>query len=531
MSEVGPRKIDFEGTKDDYIVFMKGIVKRFPGVVANDHINFGLKAGEVHTLLGENGAGKTTLMNILYGLYQPDKGEIYMWGEKVKIRSPAEAIRLGIGMVHQHFKLVEPLTVSENIILGSTQAGRFILNIKEVEEKIRKLSEVYNLAVDPHAKIWQLSMGEKQRVEMLKMLYRNIKVLILDEPSGALTPKEVKELFTTIRSLTRKGYSVIFITHKMYEVMEISDRVTVLRNGSVVATLNREELEKHSLRDLSRMVVGEEIEVVEAKPYTKAERPIILEVKNLKALNDKGVLALKGVSFYVRNGEIFGIAGVAGNGQRELVEVIIGLRKAIEGRVIIEGKDITNKTPKDAIKQGIGYIPEERTTRGVSMDLSVAENLILGRHRDDKFIDNWILPIKKAKYFMNYQKINEYAKKLIYEFGIKTPSEGTPVKNLSGGNIQKLILARIIPTNPKLLLCVQPTRGLDVKATEFVRRKLVEHARSGYAVLLISMDLDEILTLSDRIAVIYNGEIMGIVPREEASKQEIGAMMLGRKAS
>jgi len=507
------------------LVEMKGIVKRFPGVVANDHIDFELNAGEVHCLLGENGAGKTTLMNILYGLYQPDEGEIRIRGNKVSIDSPLKAIRLGIGMVHQHFKLVDSFTVTENVILGCEKAGSFRLKIRDAEERIRKLSESYGIEVDPRAKIWQLSVGEKQRVEILKMLYRGVDILILDEPTSTLTPKEVDDLATIIKRMVEKGRSVIFITHKLREVMMIADRITILRSGRVVSTLEKSEVK---VDDLARMMVGGEFSSNVNKTNAKMGKTVV-KVENLKALNDRGMLALKGVSFSVKQGEIFGIAGVAGNGQRELVEAIMGLRKVIDGKIFIEGKDLTNHSTKEIIKNGVGYIPEERTTRGVAMDLTISENAVLGLHHAPSFLDKWFLPFEKAKFFLNYQSINQYTEKLISEFNIKTPSKETLARNLSGGNIQRLILARVLSQKPSILICVQPTRGLDIKATEFVHSKLLEQRKRGSAIILVSMDLDEILSLSDRIAVMYNGEVMGIVSAEKTTPEEIGLMMLGQK--
>jgi simple sugar transport system ATP-binding protein len=500
------------------VVEMKNIVKRFPGVLANDHINFEVEKGEIHALLGENGAGKTTLMNILYGLYKPDEGEIYVKGKKVEIKSPLDSIKLGIGMVHQHFMLVPPLTVTENIILGLKSSRGPLLDIPQAEKRISELSEKYGLKVDPKAKIWQLPVGHQQRVEILKALYRGADILILDEPTAVLTPLEVRELFKILKSMKEHGNSIIFITHKLDEVMAIADRVTVLRAGKVVSTVNKDQTNKV---ELAKMMVGREVLFRLEKAPPKIGKAV-LEVEGLKALNDKGLLALKGISFKVHKGEIFGIAGVAGNGQTELAQVITGLRKAISGRVIINGKDVTNKPPKEIIKQKTAYIPEDRMRLGLIRDFSVAENLILKIHDTP--------PIANG-FFLNFSEIGAFSERLIKEFNIVTPSKDVAAAKLSGGNLQKLLLARELSLNPELIIAEQPTRGLDVGATEYIRKKLLEERDRGAAVLLISYELDEVLSLSDRIAVMYEGEIMGIVKPEEVTIEEIGMMMAGSKLS
>ncbi|HIQ06748.1 MAG TPA: ABC transporter ATP-binding protein, partial [Anaerolineae bacterium] len=494
-------------------VAMRGIVKRFPGVLANDHIDFDVQAGEIHALLGENGAGKSTLMNILSGLYRADEGEIYLHGHRAAIYSPRDAINLGIGMVHQHFMLVQPQTVAENIILG-LQEPRFVLNMERAEREITALSERYGLHVDPKAYIWQLSVGEQQRVEILKLLYRGADVLILDEPTAVLTPQESEELGRTLRQMAAEGKAVVFITHKLDEVAAFSDRVTVLRAGRVVDTLDTPSTTKE---ELARLMVGRRVlfhlekpPVVEAAGIGQA----VLSVEHLHTLNDKGLPALLDVSFEVRAGEILGIAGVAGNGQRELAEVITGLRKATRGRVLVRGKPITNRPPLAVIEAGVSHVPGDRLGMGLVPNLPVSDNLIMKAYRR---------PPLAQGLFLNENAIVRFARRLIEAFQIATPSPETPVKLLSGGNLQRTILAREIEALPKrsnsgggLLVAVHPTRGLDVGATESVQRILLEQRAQGTAILLISEDLDELLVLSDRIAVMYEGKIMGVVPAEKA---------------
>ncbi|MBC7265159.1 MAG: ABC transporter ATP-binding protein [Chloroflexi bacterium] len=501
---------------------MRGIVKRFPGVLANDHIDFDVHAGEIHALLGENGAGKTTLMNVLYGLYQPDEGEIYVNGRRVVIGSPYQAIKLGIGMVHQHFMLAQPLTVAENVVLGLPSPREPLLDLAQAEKRINEISQAYGLKVDPRAQVWQLAVGEQQRVEIIKALYRQAALLILDEPTAVLTPQEVKELFVVLRRMAEQGHAIIFITHKLHEVMALSDRITVLKAGRVVATVNRSDATPEKL---AQMMVGRE--VLFRLPKEKVEKGrVILQVKSLEALGDKGLPALKEVSLAVHQREILGIAGVSGNGQRELAEVIAGLRPAREGKVLIDGQDVTNRSPCDIIEQGLAYIPEERLQMGVVTDFSVAENMILETHGQRPFADGGFLPLNRC-WFLNRRAIEDYATQKISEYDVKTPDLRTPARHLSGGNIQRLILARELSRQPKLLLAAQPTRGLDIGATEYIRRKLLEERARGTAILLISEDLDEILALSDRIAVMYEGEIVGIVPGEGADVEQLGLMMAG----
>ncbi len=495
---------------------MKGITKRFPGVLANDHVDFQVRSGEIHALLGENGAGKTTLMRILYGLYQPDEGKIAINGKAVTIRSPREATALGISMVHQHFMLVPPLTVAENVILGLKSTREPWLNLGEAQERIAELGRCYGLRVDPRARVWQLSVGEQQRVEIIKALYRRAELLILDEPTAVLTPQEVQEFFTILRQMARQGQAIIFISHKLHEVTALSDRVTVLRDGQVVGTMLTSATDRQRL---AQMMVGREISFQRYKdPVNKGE--VALELQGVWAQGDKGLPALKGVSLTVSQGEILGLAGVAGNGQRELAEVIAGLRPATQGKVVVGQKDVTNRSPAEIIAQGMSYVPEERMRVGTIVDFSVAENAILETHGQAPLARGW---------FLDYQAIGRYAEKLIADFDVKTPSQDTPVRHLSGGNVQKLILARELSRSPRLLVAAQPTRGLDVGATEYIQKRLVEQRSKGTAILLISEDLDEVLALSDRVAVMYEGQVVGVMPTSEASVEELGLLMAGVK--
>jgi len=504
------------------VVEMRNITKHFPGVLANDHINFEVKAGEVHALLGENGAGKTTLMNILYGLYQPDEGEIYIKGEKVEIRSPKDAIELGIGMVHQHFMLVDVFSVVENIVLGLKELN-IVIPVEEVAKQLEEYGERYGLKIDPSAKIWQLSAGEKQRVEIIKALYRGADILILDEPTSVLAQSEVKPFFEMLRKMVAEGKSIIFITHKLEEVMAVSDRVTVLRKGKVVGTLKTSETNE---RELARMMVGREVIFRLEKKPVKRGKPV-LEVVNLRALNDKGVEALKGVSFKVYEGEIFGIAGVAGNGQKELIEVVTGLRKATAGKVYIMGEDVTNKPPRVILKKNVAHIPEERIEMGIVPNMNISENLILKYYNEPPFVKEFYN--EKLRIVLNEEEIEKFSNRLVKEYEIMTPSIKTPAKLLSGGNIQRLILARELSSNPSLIIAAHPTYGLDVGATEYIRKLLLKEREKGAAILLVSEDLEEIMSLSDRIAVIFAGEFVGIVKAEEANIEDIGLMMAGIK--
>lgn len=496
----------------EFVVKMKGITKRFPSVVANDNIDFDVRAGEVHALLGENGTGKTTLVNILYGLYKSDKGKIYIRGQKVDIKSPSDAINLNIGMVHQLFKQVPRHTVAENIALDSSRD--FFFPGRKVKEKILSISEEFGLKVDPDAEIWQLSAAERQKVELLKVLCRGAQILILDEPTSTLTPQGKRELFSRLKEMKKKGYAIIFITHKLDEVLEISDRCTVLRKGKKVKTIPTSKATK---RSLARWMVGREILFkVKKKPVKKGK--IVLEVKKLRVLGDRGETAVKKVSFSIREGEILGIAGIGGSGQGELIEALTGLRKIEEGRLILSGKDVTNASPRKFVDAGVAYIPEKRVEVGVVPTMSVKENLILKNYR--------VLPFSK-RVFLDRSAINRSAEEKISRYNVITPSSDTPAGLLSGGNIQRLILAREISGEPKLLIAAYPTYGLDVGSVESIRELLLKQRERKSAILLISEDLDEIMMMSDRIAVMYEGKIMGIVDAGEVTREEIGLMMTG----
>jgi general nucleoside transport system ATP-binding protein len=496
-------------------VELRGIVKRFPGVLANDHIDLAVRAGEIHALLGENGAGKSTLMRILYGLHQADEGEILLNGQPAAIKSPADALRRGIGMIHQHFQLVPAFSVAENIALGLPSSRGPVLDLDLVGRRLRRLSEEYGLRVEPNAPVWQLAVGQQQRVEILKALYRDAALLILDEPTAVLTPQEVDELCLTLRKLAASGHALIFISHKLHEVMAISDRVTVLRDGRVVGRVATKDT---SEKELARMMVGREVITSWEKPPVR-EGANVLHVERLAVLGDKGVPALKAVSLDVGAGEILGVAGVSGNGQRELAETLVGLRRAASGTVSIMGKDVTNRPPAQLIAAGAAFIPEERMAMGCIRDFSVAENAILEVHGQP--------PLAHAT-FMDFREIELLTARLVREYDVRTPNLATPVKNLSGGNIQKLILARELSRQPKLLVAAQPTRGVDVGATEYIHKRLIEQRNQGMAILLISEDLDEILALADRIAVMYEGEIVGVVP-PDTEPQDLGLMMAGAK--
>jgi simple sugar transport system ATP-binding protein len=496
---------------------MVNIVKRFPGVLANDGINFDVHAGEMHALLGENGAGKSTLMRILYGLYRPDQGSIKLNGQLVHIGSPVDAINLGIGMIHQHFMLVPSLTVAENVALGLPSSRGIITDLDRVSKRITELAELYGLKVDPDAYIWQLAVGQQQRVEIIKALYRGADLLILDEPTAVLTPQEVDELFVTLRQMKQEGHALIFISHKLHEVLQISDRITVLRDGRVVNTLPAGEATKERLAE---MMVGREIVMQIDRPEVE-QGQIRLELRQIWADSDRGTPALQGVTLEVRAGEILGLAGVSGNGQRELAEVITGLRPLKQGSVILDGQDASGKSPAELLENGMSYIPEERMKDGMIREFSVSENIILREHTRQPF----------AQFsFLNFKAIAKRSKELTISYNVKTPSLDTPVKSLSGGNIQKIILARELSRRPKVLIAAQPTRGLDIGATEYVHQRLIEQRSAGTATLLISEDLDEILAMSDRIAVIYEGQIMDVVAREQATPEALGLLMAGVRA-
>ena len=507
--------VDLDNSKG-YAIELRGIVKRFPGVVANDGIDLKVHRGEIHCLLGENGAGKTTLMRILYGLYRPDEGEIILNGQQVQMTSPRAALNHHVGMVHQHFRLVPTLSVEENIVLGLDEGTGPFLNFRKTREKILAIANEYGLSVDPQTKVWQLTVGQQQRVEILKALYREVDILIMDEPTSVLTPQEVDQLFTTLRTLVDDGLTIIFITHKLDEVMQVSDRVTVLRKGKVVATLLTAETDKPAL---ARQMVGREV-VFRLEKSTLERREKILEMNDLHALNDRGLQALRRVSFDLFGGEILGVAGVSGNGQYELAEVLTGLRKSTKGRVFLAKKEITNCSAREITDLNVAHIPAERIRMGIVPALSIRENLILKKYRRSPF---------SYRGFLDNKEIEENARCAMSGYQIAAPSCETPAKLLSGGNIQRVILARELSENPSLIVAVHPTYGLDIGATEQVRQVLLVQRERGAATLLISEDLEEIMTLSDRILVLFNGEVMGILDAESADIEEIGLMMAGTR--
>jgi simple sugar transport system ATP-binding protein len=508
-----------EATPSNLLVEMRGIVKRFPGVLASDHVDFELRSGEIHALLGENGAGKSTLMNVLAGLYKQDAGIIKVSGKPLEFSSPRDAIGAGIGMVHQHFMLVPSQTVTENILLGLGEP-RFLMSLSDYDRKVADLGDRFGLKVDPRAKIWQLSVGEQQRVELLKMLYRGANVLIMDEPTAVLAPQEIEGLFQTLRSMVAQGKSVIFISHKLQEVTAIADRVTVLRRGRVTAS--GVSTKGVTRQELARLMVGREVVFfVDKKP--KQAGDVILDVKNIHAENDKGLPALRGLSLNVRSGEIVGVAGVAGNGQNELSQVITGLRKCAQGEVMLNGDKVSNRDTLYGIQHGMAYVPEDRTHVGSAPNLSVTDNVIMKNYRKP--------PISKGGMLDTNAAIN-FAKELKQAYDIIVPTVNTPVRLLSGGNLQRVILAREISGDPNFMVAVQPTRGLDVGAIEGVHRLLLAQREAGAAVLLISEELEELLSLSDRVYVIYEGKIMGEVKVESAEPdhslvEAIGLMMTG----
>lgn len=492
------------------------IVKQFPGVLANDHVDLTVFKGEIHSIVGENGAGKTTLMNQLYGLLKPDSGEIRIFGEKVNFKGPRDAIAKGIGMVHQHFMLVNNLTVAENVVLGSETVKGIIFDLKEAQKRVEQLSKSYGLQIDPVAKIEDLPVGMQQRVEIIKTLYRGAEILILDEPTAVLTPQETQELFSILRKLKEDGKTIIFISHKLNEVMDISDRITVMRQGKVTGVLNKNET---NVREIARLMVGREIVFTVQKSPAKSS-DVVLRVENLWVKDYRKLDAVKGVTFQVKKGEIYGIAGVAGNGQSELVEALTGLRKPEKGKVFLLNEDVTGKTVRELRERGMTHIPEDRHKYGLILQYPAYYNMILGRH--------YMPPFARGD-FLDHKEIQEFTSQVFTQFDVRPNNIKMLGMNFSGGNQQKLVVAREMSAKPKLIVVSQPTRGLDVGATEFIHKALIELRDTGVAVLLISMELDEIMSLSDRVAVMYNGEIMGEVDPQQVTIEEIGLMMAGHK--
>jgi general nucleoside transport system ATP-binding protein len=498
----------------DTILRLERIRKTFPGVIANDAVDLEVRPGEIHALLGENGAGKTTLMNCVYGVYRPDSGKIIWKGQEVRIHQARDAIALGIGMVHQHFMLVPPLTVTENVILGLPSAREPFLDLASAEAEIRKSAEKFHLNVDPKAKIWDLPVGVQQRVEILKALYRNAELLILDEPTAVLTPGEVEELFKVLKALTEFGLSIIFISHKLEEVMAICDRITVLRDGHVVDTVEKENT---TSRQLARMMVGREVFLKFNKPEVQPGE-VVLGVNNVSCLDTRGLPAVKNVSFEIRRGEILGVAGVDGNGQPELAEVLAGMRKSTSGEIRVLGQEATNLSPQQIMDMNVSYIPPDRQHVGLLMDFSISENLIGKSFGKTPFSRRGVL---------QKDSIEKYVYDCIDSYDIRTPGSSLKTSLLSGGNQQKVVLARELSRNPDLIIASQATRGLDIGATEYVHKQMLAAREAGAAVLYISTELEEIFSLSDRIAVMYEGEIMGIVPGKDVDIHLIGEMMAG----
>ncbi|MCT6923606.1 ABC transporter ATP-binding protein [Metasolibacillus sp.] len=500
----------------EYVIEMLGIRKEFGGFVANNNITLQLQKGEIHALLGENGAGKSTLMNVLFGLYQPEAGEIKVRGEAVKIADPNVANDLGIGMVHQHFMLVENFTVTENIVLGNEPTKRGTVNIKEAAKNIAALSEKYGLDVDPYAKIEDISVGMQQRVEILKTLYRGAEILIFDEPTASLTPQEIKELIDIMKRLISEGKSIILITHKLNEIMEVSDRVTIIRKGEGIGTVVTAETNPDELAEL---MVGRQVEFkTEKSPSNPKDEA--LNIQDLVVLDYRGVEKVKSLNLTVRKGEIVGIAGIDGNGQSELIEAITGLRKIKSGKVVLNGQDVTNKKPRQITETGIGHIPQDRHKHGLVLDFTIGHNIALQTYYKE--------PISKYG-IIDYKKISQKAKQVIEEFDVRTGhGESTPARALSGGNQQKAIIGREVDRDPDLLIAALPTRGLDVGAIEFIHRRLIEQRDKGKAVLLISFELDEVMNVSDRIAVIYDGQIVDTLNANETTEQELGLLMAGQ---
>ncbi len=498
----------------DTILRMCSISKYFGTLIANEDIDFEVKKGEIHSLLGENGAGKSTLMNVLYGLYQPDKGEIFFEDKKINLKSSKNAINLGIGMIHQHFMLVPVHTVLENIIMGMGKEKGLIIKEEKLKEEIREIASKYGMEISLDAKVSDLSVGEQQRVEIVKALYRGAKLLIMDEPTAVLTPQETEELFTTLRKMADSGMSIILITHKLKEVMFVCDRVTVLRDGRVTKTINTKDTNE---LELAKFMIGRELSAMEKDERCCPGGPV-LELKDLSYESKNGIKALDNINLKVCSGEILGIAGVDGNGQKELAEAIVGLMQGASGSILLNGEEIKGKTIEEIKKRGIGYIPEDRQKRGLILDFSVSENLILKDYYKNPF---------RKRLFFDFNIINKHADDMIRKYSIKTPCRNSEARKLSGGNQQKIVVAREIDKLPKLLIAVQPTRGVDIGASEFIHQQIIKAKEQGTAVLLISTELSEINLLSDRIAVIYKGSIVGEMDKNDFEESKIGLMMAG----
>ncbi|MBL5767730.1 heme ABC transporter ATP-binding protein [Heyndrickxia sporothermodurans] len=500
----------------EFVIEMLGIRKEFPGIVANDNITLQVKKGEIHALLGENGAGKSTLMNVLFGLYQPEKGEIRVNGKSVKITNPNIANDLGIGMVHQHFMLVDTFTVTENIILGKEPKSGGTIDIKKAEKEVQEISQRYGLAVNPKAKIADISVGMQQRVEILKTLYRGAEIIIFDEPTAVLTLQEITELIQIMKTLIKEGKSIILITHKLKEIMEVCDQVTVIRKGKGIGTVSVKETNPN---ELANLMVGREV-VFKTVKKEASPKENVLEIKDLVVKDTRGIESIKSLNLNVRAGEIVGIAGVDGNGQTELIEAITGLRKSESGSIKLNGKEVRNLKPRKITEAGVGHIPEDRHKHGLVLDFPIGENIVLQTYYQKPYSKGGIL---------NFKQIYNKASKIIQEFDVRTPSEYTLARSLSGGNQQKAIIGREVDRNPDLLIAAQPTRGLDVGAIEFIHKRLIEQRDNGKAVLLISFELDEILNVSDRVAVIYEGKIVAVVDPKVTTEQELGLLMAGSK--
>lgn len=514
IEHTAPQSGTASAVPDVPLLEMRGITKRFPGVIANQDVSFDVRSGEVHTLLGENGAGKSTLMKILFGLYRPDEGEVLLRGEPIDVTSPSEAIAAKIGMVHQHFMLVPTLTVAENVALGTSSSRGPLTDLDRVAERIRELSASHGLSVDPSIEVWRLSVGERQRVEILKALYRDAELLVLDEPTAVLTPQEVEDLFLILRRMTDEGRGIIFISHKLHEVMALSDRITVLRNGRITGQTVPSET---SREQLAEMMVGRAVNLVPNRPEVDVGSAR-LSVTGLSVRGDRGTIALDDVSLDVNGGEILGIAGVSGNGQRELAEAVAGLRVPEAGSVAIDGEDVTGLDTKARRERGLSYVPEERMKDGAIAEFTVSENLMLVDHGDSDFVRSGLF---------DFGAIHRHTEDLIERFAVKTPSIETPTSNLSGGNIQKLIMARELTSGPSVIVASQPTRGVDIGSAEYIHEQLVAQRENGAATLLISEDLDEVLALSDRIAVVFEGRVVRIVDSADATREGLGLLMAG----